>query len=521
MGQDDESEANSIDDNDERDEDEEPSRDTEEIGAGEGERTEKQCSDTEDDLVDDPQVGPGSGTEAGDDKENELVGDPEEAERESNIASHDEPAGRDRALEAGQRGTQAASVDKPREPIHNLDVNQGGVNEASKNNATSETSSSNAGKNTRSTLPEATSQITIRARDTATAQSVVANPNDNGNAMFLAQPSLDADLQDSDQKSEYFVYCLSLCRSYCIPKHAIVRKSRSAYSCICSVTERMELFGQNAKTLLKSSAIFQGSSFHIDKQLAAMLRKIAEGKSTQLDEGCTYTEVVDHIRRADRASLAARIDKHLSRMRLASMMARDIADHRQKFNAGLSQTDSRAPITFAIADHKYEYQQALHRYNTAAQTGGADDKEAWKDLRWGCRLQEVVSDFGMGILAISPSILRFRDGAIGLRDMGVGPCNQWRATMRADDMFVKFAQMMTLAVKELLQSPEPAETQRPLLIEGPEPAATSTSASDGMPSPPQWAVELLRRFSLKPTAENMRLAAERATPLLPSADQPD
>jgi hypothetical protein len=87
-----------------------------------------------------------------------------------------------------------------------LDDNQGRANEASEKNATNESSNSDAGEKTGSTLPEATSQMTIRARDTATGHCAVANPNGNGNSMSLAQPSLDDDLHDKDQMSVFFDY---------------------------------------------------------------------------------------------------------------------------------------------------------------------------------------------------------------------------------------------------------------------------------------------------------------------------
>ncbi len=220
-------------------------------------------------------------------------------------------------------------------------------------------------------------------------------------------------------------------------------------SCIRFVmAERMELYAQNAKTLLRSRAIFQGTSLHTDKQLSAILRKLAAGESKQLADGCSYNDVVDHIRRADTASLAATIDKHLSRMRLAAMMAQSITDHRLRTGAEHNGTEAQAPITFAIADHKKEYQEALRRHNASAARAGraADERETWKDLRWGCRLQELVGDFGVGALALTPAALRLRSGAIGLRDVGIAAYLAWRANLRADAPFERFARMMTLAV---------------------------------------------------------------------------
>ncbi len=211
-------------------------------------------------------------------------------------------------------------------------------------------------------------------------------------------------------------------------------------------------------------------------------------------------------------------------MRLAAMMAQSITDRRHECGAEQSPppaTEAGGPVTFAIANHRRDYRQALRHHNAARKASSADAKETWKDLRWGCHLQELVSDFGMGLLAMSPAALRLRNGAIGLRDFSVEPYLQWRATMRADATFVKFAKMMTLALRELLQSAEPAETRGLLPIEGAEAAAAPSSASENVPGPPHSAVELLDWFSRELTVGNMRLVSEPERPLLPSADQPD
>jgi hypothetical protein len=104
--------------------------------------------------------------------------------------------------------------------------------------------------------------------------------------------------------------------------------------------------------------------------------------------------------------------------------------------------------------------------------------------------------------------------------MGVDAYSQWLATIRADKTLIKFAEMMTLAFRELLQSQEPAETQRPLFIEGRETAATGANSANNMLISQCSAVEQLRLFSLKPAAENMCLVAKPTTPLLLSADKP-
>ncbi len=212
-GQDEESGTNDIDDNNETDEDEELSTDSEdgEAGGASAEdgsrRAAADSSDTEAELVDDPKAGPGQGTEAGGDKESELVGNPEDGEDESNMASHGNPAERDSALEDGRHGTEAVSNDEHGDLIRDPDDNRGRANEAGENNATNETSSSDANENAGSTLPEATPQMTLRASDTALGHSAVANPNDTGNSMTLAQPSLDDDdLEVSEEKSEICVY---------------------------------------------------------------------------------------------------------------------------------------------------------------------------------------------------------------------------------------------------------------------------------------------------------------------------
>ncbi len=278
---------------------------------------------------------------------------------------------------------------------------------------------------------------------------------------------------------------------------------------------RLQKYSRNASQLLNSVPMWQGRSAPTTmRQLEPALMAIAQGESDRLADGLEFGQVYSSITRAENSSFVSAVDKAVARIRLAAWMKLNKIPSKLQLMNEYSHKLSLArgkPEKDEISARKdralRELDGRLRECVAACGLGndGIDTPRMGREHLRGLRLQELVDNFGIGILAIKPENLGFPSD--GLRDWSDERYKPHVQGLRANSTFKHFAAAMTYAFKEIIMhsAPEAIPVLRlEALREGNAEPTTSNILSS------VTAVSKLRAFTVEPTAEMLQIAA--ATP---------
>ncbi len=281
---------------------------------------------------------------------------------------------------------------------------------------------------------------------------------------------------------------------------------------------RLQKYATNASELLNSVLMWRGGPGPTTtQQLEPALKALAQGAPNRLAEGLEFGQVYSSIRRAQSSSFISAVDKAVSRIRLAAWMSLNKVPTKLQLMNEYSHKLSRArgkPEKEEVSACK---ERALRKLDDQLRSCvvacglAANSRETHRmgreHLR-GLRLQELVAEFGLGILTIKPENLGLRSD--NLRDWSDKRYKPHVAGLRANTTFQHFAAAMTDAFKEIIM-PSVPETTPILRLEASMESNAEPTTSNILSL--TTAVSKLRAFTVQPTAAMLQIASATSQPL--------